>query len=429
MSAAVIHVVGIGFKGADDLTPSQMGLLRSATLMVGGTRHLAIFKALTDSHNIRTLPLGNFTGVFEQMRSHLSTQADPRIVFLASGDPLFFGVGRLLLSNFRTEQLAFYPHVSAVQIAFSRLKLPWQNATLLSLHGRSETLLEKALKRGDELIAVLTDGVLTPNAIASFITSLDLPAYYRLWVCENLDSCEERIGQYRLDELATASIAFAPLNVVILQRQSEEARYDSPLPLVGLPDSAFKGFCDRPSLITKKEIRLLILGELAPLDGQVFWDIGAGTGSVSIEISRLCPQAQIYAIEKSAAGVALIRHNAERLAIAPINALQGKAPDALQTLPSPDRVFIGGSSGELVAILEHLFKRQTLKKVVLALATLENLVTAIDWIERWIEQRAVSAQWSYRLTQANISRSAPVGPLTRFSPLTPVTLITLSAKR
>lgn len=444
LSETLIHVVGVGLSGRASLPPPLLNLVESATLLIGAQRHLEAFSDLPTE----AWPLGNFTQMFDQLRSRLASDPHTQAVVLASGDPLFFGIGRLLLAAFPPEQLVFHPQVSAIQQAFSRLKLPWQDATLISVHGRDESLLVQALKGGDHKIAVLTDGVLTPGAIAQLMSALDLPVSYRLWVCENLGAESERLSVYEPGEPLSQS--FAPLNVVVLLRQSNEIdlsvapQLEQPnsaepglyrdlsitsLPLIGLPDSAFTGFPDRPTLMTKREIRLLILGALAPLAGQTIWDIGAGTGSVSVELSRLCPTARLYAVEKTAMGIALIRHNAQRLAIAPIQAIQGQAPVALADLPNPDCVFIGGSSGQLVGILDLLHRRMATSarggRIVLALATVEHLGQVMGWLG----QGAIAATWHYQLTQINISRSLPVGPLTRFSPLNPVTLVTLSIAR
>lgn len=436
----IVQVVGMGLSGPASLAPSVLALVNAATLLIGSPRHLAAFEYLRshDGQGAEAWPLGDFTQVFAALRSRLKSDPTTRAVVLASGDPLFFGVGRLLLEAFPAHQLAFHPHISAIQLAFSRLKLPWQDATLVSVHGRDEQPLIQAIKRGERKIAVLTDAVLTPGAIASLITSLDFPTRYRLWVCENLDGDNERVTSYWPDELqgqsaahGSATLNFAPLNVVVLLRHEEdsfspESQPESQLealPLIGLPDSVFKGFRDRPTLMTKREIRLLILGALAPLDGQTLWDVGAGTGSVSVELSRLCPNARLYAIEKTAMGVALIRHNAQRLAIAPIQVIQGQAPAAFTNLPNPDRVFIGGSSGQLIPILDFLAGlARSPSRIVLAIATLEHIAQ----ITTWIAQPTVAATWHYQLTQVNISRSLPVGPLTRFLPLNPITLVTIT---
>ena len=431
----LIHVVGIGMTGADSLSPAVRALVESAAILVGGQRHLEAFDyLLKPPSSVESWPLGDFSQTFEKMRSRHQSHPSARIVVLTSGDPLFFGLGRLLLANFPPDRLTFHPHISAIQLAFSRLKLPWQDATLLSVHGRSEALLLKAIKRGDTKIALLTDSVMTPGAIARLIIRLDVPIHYQMWVCENLGDPAEHIAQYSLDEARAKT--FAPLNVVVLRRQpnNQLTEYTTPhqpsenLPLIGLPDSVFQGFPDRPMLITKKEIRLLILGELAPLNDQVIWDIGAGTGSLSIELSRLCPTARLYAIEKTAIGAALIEKNAQRLALAHIEVIHGSAPAALKGLPQPHRVFIGGSGGELLPVLTWLssLHQAALQpchpmRIVIALATVEHLSQAIAWAT----QSEIAVRWTYHLTQINVARSIPVGSLTRLSPLNPVTLITL----
>ncbi len=431
-SRTSIQVVGVGLSGTDSLSASSVAIVRSATLLIGSRRLIdSVQKTLWDSPVSEPLTsrpevwvLGDFTRTFDKLRSRLESNPQTRAVVLATGDPLFFGLGRLLLSAFPAEQLMFHPHLSAIQLAFSRLKLPWQDATLVSVHGRGESLLQRAVKRGDSKIAVLTDGVLTPQAIAKLISALALPIRYRLWVCENLGGQGEQVTLYDLEKSPASE--FAALNVVVLLREPDvdETVTDSPistLPLIGLPDSVFKGYADRPMLMTKREIRLLILGAIAPLNHQVIWDVGAGTGSVSIELSRLCPQAKIYAIEQTAMGAALIAHNAKRLAIAPVHVVQRKAPDAFESLPVPERVFIGGSSGQLVSILETLH-RLCVPRIVVALATLEHLTA----LTTWVAQPDIAECWQYQLTQVNIARSLPVGPLTRFSPLNPVTIVTLN---
>jgi precorrin-6Y C5,15-methyltransferase (decarboxylating) len=169
--------------------------------------------------------------------------------------------------------------------------------------------------------------------------------------------------------------------------------------------------------MTKREVRILILGELALQPGQVVWDIGAGTGSVSIEIGRLSGTSRVYAIEKTAIGIALIEKNCRRLHVKNVVSIHGTAPEILQQLPTPNRVFIGGSGGNLTLILDSCHARlATGGIVVLALATLEHLNMVLDWLN--------SNGWEYRLLQVQLSRSVPVAQLTRFTPLNPVTIVT-----
>ncbi len=411
-----IHVVGVGLDGAAGLTDAVRQLVQQATLLVGSDRHLSYFS----DHSGDRIRLGDLNQAIAQIRQQLAVPNRPDskqdlIVILTTGDPLFFGLGRLLLAEFPADQLTFHPHLSAIQLAFSRLKLPWQDVRLISVHGRSLDELMQALQQGVETIAVLTDGTNTPSAIALLLQALDLPLRYQLWVCENLGGPDERIVKPAMTALQEQT--FAPLNVVVLQRLEVMAPVDVDLlPLLGIPDSYFLSFRDRPGLITKREVRVQILGELALQTSQTVWDLGAGTGSVSIEIARLCPSARVYAVEKTAIGTALITQNCQRFQVENVISIPGTAPDVLATLPDPDRVFIGGSGGNLTAMLDVCQKRlKSDGRIVLALATLEHLTTALTWFG--------ASSWRYHLLQVQLARSVPFANLTRFAPLNPVTLV------
>jgi precorrin-6Y C5,15-methyltransferase (decarboxylating) len=204
----------------------------------------------------------------------------------------------------------------------------------------------------------------------------------------------------------------------VREAQENDLNLDN-LPLIGLPDSSFLSFSDRPSLITKKEVRLAILGELALQPEQIVWDIGAGTGSVSIEIARLCPTSQIFAIEKTSMGSSLITQNSQRFQLNNLKSINGKAPEVLCNLPDCDRIFIGGSGGNLVNILQICSHKLTVRGlIVMAFATIEYQLQAINWLS--------NHNWQYRLLQLQISRSTPISNLTRLTPLNSVTIITAS---
>ena len=410
-----IAVVGIGLDGANGLSQRVNSLVRQATVLVGNKRHLSYFP----QHQGQKIYLTNLKAGIDAIEAVDSDNNS--VVILASGDPLFFGLGRLLLENFHPDRLEFYPHLSSLPLAFSRLKMPWQDANLISLHGRSCDRLIELLKRGKEKIALLTDSNNHPGAIARLYLSLSLPVNYDFYVCENLGSSQENITSYQSDRLyeliQKQAEDFASLNVLILIRSSQNNKLDlDNLPLIGLPDSSFLSFRDRPSLITKKEIRLAILGELSLQPKQTVWDIGAGTGSVSIEIARLCPTSQIWAVEKTGMGSTLIEQNSQRFAVSNIHGINGKAPAALLNLPQPNRIFIGGSGGNLSEILD--FSQDKLLPqgiIVLAFATIEHGYEAINWFK--------NNSWQYSLLQLQISRSTPLNHLTRFTPLNPVTII------
>ena len=414
-----INVIGIGLDGAAGLTNKVRQIIAEATLLIGSDRHLSYFP----KHSAQRLVIKDLAQTITKVREYLH-QGQDNLVFLVSGDPLFFGLGRLLLQEFPAEQLTFYPHLNCIQMAFNRLKVPWQDAQIVSVHGRDLGQLIDLLQRGVGKIAILTDPTNNPTAIASLYQSLDLPNIYDFYICENLGSEQEKINYFSAPEVAKlttlSSANFAALNVVVLLRQSaSQALEINKLPLLGLPDRTFLSFSDRPGLMTKREIRLIILGELQLQPQQIIWDIGAGTGSVAIEIARLCPTNRVYAIEKTAIGSSLIKQNCQRLQVNNIIPIHGQAPAVLAELPSPDRIFIGGSGGNLTAILETCTERLNLGGIiVMAVATLENLHTAINWLG--------DRGWDYHLLQVQISRSVPIANLTRFSPLNPVTIITAS---
>ncbi|MFM6194306.1 MAG: precorrin-6y C5,15-methyltransferase (decarboxylating) subunit CbiE [Planktothrix sp.] len=424
----MIHVVGIGLDGASGLSNSVLNVIETATILVGSDRHLSYFP----EHPASRIVLQDLTETIFTIRQELTRwELEKResthnsIVILVSGDPLFFGFGRLLIAELPPEQLTFHPHVSSIQLAFNRIKTPWQDAHIISVHGRSLEMLIQALQQGVEKIAILTDNIHNPVVIAQLIQNLDLPSRYQFWVCENLGGNDERVQQWQIESLKNQE--FSSLNLIILLRQSRSKTEPLDLSKIssfGIPDQLFLSYSDRPGLMTKREVRTLVLGELALQPKQTIWDIGAGTGSVSIEIARLFPDSTVYSIEKTAAGTTLIEQNRQRFQVNNLVSIHGEAPDILHHLRSPHRIFIGGSGNNLSEILGICSIRLSPGGImVLALATLEHLNTALSWLE---QRKRIERSWSYRILNVQLSRSVPVANLTRFSPLNPVTILTIS---
>lgn len=415
---AQIDVVGIGLNGAAGITDKIKQIIEHATFLIGSARHLSYFPG---NPTVR-LVLSDLNQAIEEIDRLIHT--NERIVILVSGDPLFFGLGRLLLEKLPAQNLRFYPHVTSVQLAFSQIKIPWQDARIVSAHGRSLDELTKLLQQGTEKIAVLTDLTNNPSAIARLYLSLDLSAKYDFWICENVGDEQEKISHFPDEKTAKLAFlgenAFSALNVLILLRQDRtelQVLKTENLPIFGLSDRTFVSSGDRPELITTREIRAIVLGELALQSKQIVWDIGAGMGTVSLEIARLCPTARVYAIEKSAMGKTSIEQNCQRLQVDNVVSVYGTAPAILSHLPVPNRIFLGGSDGNLVKILDTCGEKLAQEGViVLGLTTLEHLNLSLDWFNRH--------SWHYRLLQVQISRSVSVGDLMRFSPLNPVTIVT-----
>lgn len=401
----------MGLAGAESLSDDAQIAIAQAQILCGSQRHLAHFPKYA---GIR-LTWENITQGIAELKNYLA-QGYEKIIILASGDPLFFGIGRLLLSYFEPEMLRFYPQVSSVQLAFSRLKIPWQDAQIVSIHGRSWENLLPPLKQGVAKIAVLTDPTHNVSIIAQVIQELKLPIAYQIWVCEQLGSPQEKVQLLTLNE--AQNYTDNSLNIVVLIREFDQLSKLQNLPIMGLSDDRFHGFPDQPGLMTKKEIRTLILGELNLQDGQTIWDVGAGTGTVAIEIARLLPKSQIYAIEKNSMGGQLIHQNCQQFGIKNVQVIPGCAPEVLADLPNPDRVFIGGSGGNMLGILTALSARLIPGgMIVLALATQEHQAMILTW--------AKQQNWHYHALDIRLSRSLAVGNLTRWHPLNPITLIQL----
>ena len=172
-----IDVIGIGLEGAVGLSEAMQNKIREASLLMGSDRHLGYFPEYGGDRWI----LGDLGKAIDFLKSRMN---DDRIVILVSGDPLFFGLGRLLLTEIPAECLTFHPHFSSIQLAFNRIKIPWQDARSISVHGRSLDELTQALQQGIEKIAVLTDGTNTPTAIARLFLALDLPTDYDISVAK-----------------------------------------------------------------------------------------------------------------------------------------------------------------------------------------------------------------------------------------------------
>ncbi len=393
-----IYVLGLSARGAADLSPRQHTLIRQADVLVGGRRHLTYFPdAPGDKLPIR----GDLDALLDRMAA-LHAEGK-RLVVLASGDPLFYGIGKRLAANFPAEALRFEPAPTAVQLAFAALKESWDDAVLLSAHtGDIERLIPRILSAPKA--AILTNrSTNTPDAIARALLDAGMAGETRVAVCENLGGEDERIVRVSLVEAARAT--FAPLNVMVIWSQGPRTKPTT----MGLPDEAF---ATHNQLITKREIRILTLVELALSSGEVFWDIGAGSGSVGIEAARAYPDVQVFAVEKRAQLIPIIQENLRRFPCPNYHLQHGVAPAALADWPDPDAVFIGGSGGNMQRILESVKARlRPGGRLVINLATLESVPPLLEALP------------GARLTHIQISRGVPLQDKTRLQPLNPVLMI------
>jgi precorrin-6Y C5,15-methyltransferase (decarboxylating) len=424
MTVAVspIELVGITDGGSRSLTPEALAIVARAELLCGGARQLAHFPR----HPAERLVIRTGMAVLAA-RLRAAADAGRRVVVLASGDPFLYGIGGTLRRFLPASRLRVYPNVGAPQLAWARIAESWQDAGLVSVHGRALAPVIDAARRYPKL-AILTDDEHTPATVARALLTAGV-SDRRAVVCERLGGEAERVVETRLADLPTQR--FDPLNVLLLltdrgERASEAAggvvaeadmRVATTGWLPGLPDEAFAQRSPRDGLITKREVRVLSLAALAvQARPAVIWDVGAGSGSVAIEAALLNPGATVYAIERDAQSLGHIRENCARLAARNVAVVEGEAPGVCAGLPDPDAIFVGGSGGALAGLIDLAVARLLPRgRLVLNLATLEGLQVAQSTLRRH--------GWRPSITQVSVARGVPVGALTRLQALNPVFIV------
>ncbi len=407
-----IAVVGCDAAGLDGLAPPQRLLLEQAALLAAPARLLPQLEQAFPLHT--RFATDRPDALLARLRQALD--AGERAVVLASGDPLWFGIGRLLLQAFGPGLLRFHPAPSSLQLAFARIGRPWQDASWISLHGRDPAPLAAALQRRPAALAVLTDpGRGGAAEVRALLRASGLEAAYALWLCERLGHSAERV--LRLDPGDPLPPDLDPLHLVVLIAEPPAPSADpASLPLFGLDDGLFLQHPDRPGLMTKREVRVQLLAELELPERGVLWDIGAGVGSVGLEALRLRPGLELWALEARGGSAGLIQANAERLGVVPTAVLEGKAPAALGQLPDPDRVLLGGGGRERAAVLAAVLERlRPGGVVVIPLATVEALAELRPLLEQ--------AGLAVAVRQHQAWRGAPLADGTRLAPLNPVLVL------
>ncbi len=267
------------------------------------------------------------------------------VILFSRGDPLWFGIGRILLENFSKEELRFYPSNTCVQLAFSKLKISWQEAKYISIHGRDSIKLIAALKSKPSTLAIITDSNSNGlELIQNNLLELNLENFYEFWICEEIGFEKEKIRKFNLKEKLPTDIS--NLNIAVLLRK-EKDHLETYIPLFGLKDDTYKTFEDRPNLLTKREVRIQILADLELPEYGTIWDIGAGCGSIGLEALKLRPNLKLFCIDKRVGSKELISENARRLGVSPIDIFEEDINNLINSnkiisLRKANRIIIGG---------------------------------------------------------------------------------------
>ncbi|NXY93725.1 precorrin-6y C5,15-methyltransferase (decarboxylating) subunit CbiE [Streptomyces sp. BR123] len=326
-----VTVVGVGADGWAGLTAAARSALASAEVLIGGPRQLDLLPGADCRGERVAWPSPLRPAVPKLMAEH----AGRRVAVLASGDPMFYGIGRALSEELGPGALLVHPHPSSVSYACARLGWPVEETEVVTVVGRPVARLAAALYEGRRVL-VLSAGAATPNEIAALLCEQGFGPS-RMRVLEQLGSEREDAYEGRADSWDRAP--GDPLNVVAVDCRRDPA---APGPRLGatpgLPDTAY----EHDGQLTKRHVRAATLCALAPAPGELLWDIGGGSGSIGIEWMRTHPSCRAVAVERVPERAARITRNAAALGVPGLRVVTGSAPAALAGLPSPEAVFIGG---------------------------------------------------------------------------------------
>jgi len=406
-----IHIIGVGSDGIGGLTGKPRELMQTADLLLGSEHALG----LVPEPVAERLVIGaNLAEVVQTLETHLGKK---RMVVVASGDPLFYGIARYLCDRLGAERFEVWPHVSSMQLAFARIKESWEEAYLTNLATHSlESVLDRI--RTADTVGIFTSEDEGPPAIAKQLLARGLD-YFGAFVCENLGAPDERVTQGELREIQ--DMEFDALNVMILKRKPgrpDQQRTPHQFRRFGNPDDVFTQSRPKSGLITQAEVRALALAQLDVQPGSVVWDIGAGSGAVAIEAAQLATGGMVYAIETDVADYHLIVANAQTFGVKNLTPIHGTAPAVFAGLPAPDAVFVGGIRQEVSRLLDAAFKAMRPGgRLVVNIASLEGLGA--------VYQALKEIGSPVQAMLVNIARGADQLETLRFDALNPTFLLTV----
>jgi precorrin-6Y C5,15-methyltransferase (decarboxylating) len=412
-----IYIIGMGSDGLAGLTQRARDSILSAELVLASDNTLSLMPEL----KAERFRIG--TNLQEVIRT-LEANAAKRMVIVAGGDPLFYGVARYLCDRLGKDRFEVLPHVSSMQLAFARIKESWEEAYLTNLatHPLDE-VIDRI--RTAEIVGLFPSETEGPATIARQLLARGLD-YFRAYVCENLGAPDERVTQGELADVQ--GLEFSPLSVMILKRKPGRpdvlplAKREKRFRLFGNPDDVFAQSRPKSGLITQAEVRAISLAQLDIQPGRVVWDIGAGSGSVAIEAAQLANPGTVYAIEQDAADYHLILANAQTFGVRNLKAIHGTAPAVFADLPSPDAVFVGGTSHEVGRLLEAAYTAlRPSGRLVVNVATLESLGTTYATLK--------SLAGHVEVLLINVARGTEQLETLRFEAVNPTFLLAVTKTR
>lgn len=402
-----IYVIGLGVQQHSDFSKEVVAVLNSADVIFGSPRQHDVI--INQINHTRTQALPKLSMLKEQITEHKI------IVILASGDPLYYGIGRWVSQQFESDQLVFYPAVSSIQSACHQLGLSLQDCEVISLHGRPLSNIKRKLLAHTNIV-ILTDQNSQPKHLANECFTAGLTDAI-IYVCEQLGYADQKVKSFTVDELLKTDIEFDPLHVSVIKTGQQTSKLPS---FPGFEDHLF--ITDGESgkgMMTKREVRLNILSLLSIQNQDVIWDVGAGCGSICVELAYWNNNTNIVAIEHHPERLECLQANKQKFGVNNLSIVNAKAPSGFANLPKPNKVFIGGSGGELNEILKQVWQTLPQGGLLVASAVTEN--TKHQLLEFMHSQKCESQTF-----QIAVSQSKKLAGQIMYRPNLPVTLFKLT---
>ena len=393
-----VTLIGMGSGQPENLTLQGLAALRQADLILGARRLLAVLPAgCTENRAAAYRP--------DEVAELLQTSGAENAVLVYSGDTGFYSGASSMMEKLEAlgVRARVLPGLSSIQLLAAALGRPWQGWNLVSAHGRTCDPVAECMQGRPTFF--LTGGSEDPATLCAQLAAEGFGDVQGV-VGQCLGTPEEKLFRGSVKELAAGR--FNSLSVLLV-----EAAEVLPRRAPGLPDEAFERG-DVP--MTKQEVRAAVLAKLAVRPEDILWDVGAGTGSVSVELALAAPRGRVYAVECRPEGCALIKANREKFRTRNLVLVEGLAPAALSDLPAPDAVFIGGSRGSLAAIVDAALDKNPDARICVSAIALESLSAAVA---------ALTAKGrTVQVSQIAVSRAKAVGGLHLMMAQNPIYLIT-----
>ena len=398
-----ISCIGIGMGTLDTLTHEAAETIRNADILFGAKRILESVEHMPSLLHESQERVEEYRSA--QIAEYLSTRPHlTRIVILMSGDVGFYSGARLVQDAFPDEKIDYYCGISSVVYFASKVPTSWQDAKLLSAHGRSLNLLN-CVQRYPKIIMIVS-GVEDVRAICQELVEAEM-TYVHVTVGTNLSYQEETVTSGTPEAFLQAETT--GLHIMLIE--NPQAKH------IIVPGMSDESFVRGKVPMTKEEIRILSVAKLQLTEDSIVYDVGAGTGSVSMECARLCTNGTVYAVERNPEGIALIRENSKKLRLSNVKAIEGLAPEALMDLPAPTHAFIGGSAGNMGEILDVLRAKNPSVRIVINTIALES----ISEVMQLLKERGYDAD----IVQISAAKSRVLGRYHMMTGLNPVYIITI----